>query len=119
MQELTNNLKEGPRRVRAAKVQTGRHAVAVDTKIKLKNLGRLKRIEGQIRGVQGMVEGDRYCADIMVQIAAINGALRAVARELLHNHLRHCATEAIRSGSSKRADEMYAELSTLFAKFAR
>jgi DNA-binding FrmR family transcriptional regulator len=54
-----------------------------------------------------MVEADRYCA------------LRAVARELLRNHLRHCATEAIRSGSSRRAEEMYAELSALFAKFAR
>jgi CsoR family transcriptional regulator, copper-sensing transcriptional repressor len=119
MQELTNNFKEGPRRVRAAKAQTGRHAVAVDAPIKLKNLRRLKRIEGQVRGVQRMVEADRYCADIMVQIAAINEALRAVARELLRNHLRHCATEAIRSGSSRRAEEMYAELSALFAKFAR
>jgi DNA-binding FrmR family transcriptional regulator len=80
---------------------------------------RLKRIEGQVRGVQRMVTEDRYCADVMIQIAAINEALRAVARELLRNHLRHCATEAIRSGSSKRAEEMYAELSTLFAKFAR
>lgn len=66
-----------------------------------------------------MVEEGRYCADVMVQIAAINEALRAVARELLHNHLRHCATEAIRSGSSKRAEEMYSELSDLFRQFAR
>lgn len=97
----------------------GRHAVGVDAPAKVKNLRRLKRIEGQVRGVERMVEEERYCADIMVQIAAINEALRAVGRELLHNHLRQCATEAIRSGSSRRAEEMYAELSDLFAKFAR
>lgn len=66
-----------------------------------------------------MVDDERYCADILIQIAAVNEALRAVARELLRNHLQHCATEAIRSGSSEKADEMYAELVSLFARFAR
>ncbi len=102
-----------------SKANITRRAVAADPAVKSNNLKRLKRIEGQVRGVQRMVEEDRYCADIMVQIAAINEALRAVARELLQNHLRHCATEAIRSGSSKRAEEMYAELSGLFGRFAR
>lgn len=94
-------------------------AVAVKLTVKSRNLKRLKRIEGQVRGIQRMVEQERYCADIMVQIAAINEALRAVARELLDNHLRHCATKAIRNGSARRAEEMYAELCDLFAKFAR
>jgi DNA-binding FrmR family transcriptional regulator len=99
--------------------RTPRHAAGVDATLKSRNLKRLKRIEGQVRGVQRMVEADRYCADVMIQIAAINEALRAVARQLLRNHLRHCATEAIRSSNPKRAEEMYAELSALFAKFAR
>jgi CsoR family transcriptional regulator, copper-sensing transcriptional repressor len=118
MQELTDNRAQ-PVRARTAAAHTARRALAVDAVLKSKNLRRLKRIEGQVRGVQKMVEEGRYCADVMIQIAAINEALRAVARELLHNHLRHCATEAIRSGSSKRAEEMYAELSDLFRKFAR
>ena len=118
MQELTDK-REQPVRARTAAARTPRRAVAVDAALKSRNLRRLKRIEGQVRGVQRMVEEGRYCADVMIQIAAINEALRAVARELLHNHLRHCATEAIRSGSSKRAEEMYSELSDLFGKFAR
>ena len=118
MHDLTHHRGQAPNRSRA-KPQAPRHAVAVDAAVKSTNLKRLKRIEGQVRGLQRMVEQDRYCADIMVLIAAINEALRAVARQLLHNHLRHCATEAIRSGSSKRAEEIYAELSELFAKFAR
>ena len=118
MQDLKSN-HEQPVRARAAAARTPRRAVAVDAAVKSRNLRRLRRIEGQVRGVQRMVDEGRYCADVMVQIAAINEALRAVARELLHNHLRHCATEAIRSGSSKRAEEMYAELSDLFRKFAR
>lgn len=119
MQELKNNREQGTARARGAPVKAARPAVAVDAALKSRNLKRLKRIEGQVRGVQRMVEDGRYCADIMVQIAAINEALRAVARELLRNHLRHCATEAIRSASSRRADEMYAELLDLFARFAR
>jgi DNA-binding FrmR family transcriptional regulator len=96
-----------------------RRALRVDANLRALNLKRLKRIEGQVRGVHRMVEEDRYCAEIMIQIAAINEALRAVARKLLQNHLRHCATIAIRSGSPSRAEKMYEEVSDLFAKFAR
>ena len=118
MQEITLHCDRESNRNRA-KLQVRRNAVAVDAALKSANLKRLKRIEGQIRGLQRMVEQDRYCADIMVQIAATNEALRAVARQLLRNHLRHCATEAIRSGISKRAEDIYTELSNLFARFAR
>src|ERR671925_630071 len=76
----------------------GRKAVAVDADIKDKNLKRLRRIEGQVRGIQKMVEEDRYCADIMTQISSVHEALRAVARELMRNHLKHCATAAIKAG---------------------
>src|SRR5262245_49133156 len=85
-----------------------RTAVAVDPEIKTRNLTRLRRIEGQIRGLQKMVEDDRYCADIMTQIASVHEALRSVGRELMRNHLRHCATSALRDGGD-RAEQMYDE----------
>ncbi len=88
----------------------GRKAVAVDPEIKDRNLKRLRRIEGQVRGLQKMVEEDRYCADVMTQIGSVHEALRSVGRELMRNHLRHCASEAIRNGSPTRAEAMYEEL---------
>ena len=84
-------------------------ALAVDADIKERNLKRLRRIEGQVRGLQKMVEEDRYCADIMTQISSVHEALRAVGRELMRNHLRHCTAEAVRSGEA-RAEEIYDEL---------
>ena len=86
-----------------------RKAVAVDPDIKSRNLTRLRRIEGQVRGLQRMVEEDRYCADIMTQVASVHEALRSVGRELMRNHLRHCATAAVRSGGDE-AEKMYDEL---------
>lgn len=65
-----------------------------------------------------MVEEDRYCADIMTQVAAVHEALRSVAHELMRNHLKHCATTAIRSGGSD-ADAMYDELLDLMHKLNR
>jgi DNA-binding FrmR family transcriptional regulator len=96
----------------------GRKAVAVDPDIKQRNLKRLRRIEGQVRGLQKMVEQDRYCADIMVQISSVNEALRAVGRELMRNHLRHCASKAIRSGPDE-ANAMYDELIDLMYRSGR
>ncbi|HJU72213.1 MAG TPA: metal-sensitive transcriptional regulator [Gemmatimonadaceae bacterium] len=101
-----------------ADAATGRKAVAVDADVKAQNLVRLRRIEGQVRGLQKMVEEDRYCADIMTQISSVQEALRAVGRELLRNHLRHCASAAIR-GSSEQAEAMYDELVNLFHRSAR
>ena len=88
---------------------TDRKAVAVEPDAKARNLKRLRRIEGQVRGLQKMVEEDRYCADIMTQISSVHEALRAVGRELMKNHLRHCATRAIRS-SEQEAGAMYDEI---------
>ncbi len=93
-------------------------AVGVDPEIKKKNLLRLRRIEGQIRGLQAMVEEDRYCADILTQISSVHEALRAVAREFMRNHLKHCAASAIRAGAD-RADAMYDELIELIHKHSR
>ncbi|HET7274721.1 MAG TPA: metal-sensitive transcriptional regulator [Longimicrobiaceae bacterium] len=95
-----------------------RSAVAVEPDSKDRNLKRLRRIEGQVRGLQRMVEEDRYCADIMTQISSVHEALRSVGRELMRNHLRHCAATAIRSGDAE-ADEMYDELLNLMYKHVR
>jgi len=89
--------------------ETGRKAVAVDADGKARNLKRLRRIEGQVRGLQKMVEEERYCADILAQIASVHEALRAVGRELARNHLKHCAAAAARSSASE-ADAVYDEL---------
>ena len=96
----------------------GRHAVAVDPAIKERNVKRLRRIEGQVRGIQKMVEEDRYCADIMTQISSVHEALRSVGRELMRNHLKHCATAAIRGGEAD-AEAMYDELVDLMFKHSR
>ncbi|HEY0672257.1 MAG TPA: metal-sensitive transcriptional regulator [Longimicrobiales bacterium] len=93
-------------------------ALAVDADTKARNLKRLRRIEGQVRGLQKMVEEDRYCADIMTQISSVHEALRAVGRELMRNHLRHCATSAIR-GTPDEANAMYDELIELMYKHVR
>jgi CsoR family transcriptional regulator, copper-sensing transcriptional repressor len=86
-----------------------RKAAGVDAGVKERNLKRLRRIEGQVRGLQKMVESDRYCADIMTQVSAVQEALRSVSRELMRNHLKYCATRAIR-GTAAQADAMYDEL---------
>ncbi|MBY0490396.1 MAG: metal-sensitive transcriptional regulator [Gemmatimonadaceae bacterium] len=86
-----------------------RKAVAVDPDIKARNAKRLRRIEGQVRGLQRMVEEDRYCADILTQIASVHEALRSVGKELMRNHLKHCASDAIRKGPDEAA-QMYDEL---------
>jgi len=96
----------------------GRKAVRVDAAIKERNIKRLRRIEGQIRGLQKMVEEDRYCADVLTQVSSVHEALRSVARELMRNHLKHCAASAIRSGEPK-AEAMYDELVELMFKHSR
>jgi DNA-binding FrmR family transcriptional regulator len=97
----------------------GRKAIAVDPEIRGRNVRRLRRIEGQVRGLQRMVEEERYCADIMVQLAAVQEALRSVGRELMRNHLKHCATAAIRGGDEQTAEAMYDELIDLMYRNVR
>lgn len=96
----------------------GRRAAGVDPDRKDRNLVRLRRIEGQVRGLQRMVKQDRYCADILTQISSVHEALRAVGRELYRNHLEHCAADAIRSGEEE-AEEMYDELVELMYRYVR
>jgi CsoR family transcriptional regulator, copper-sensing transcriptional repressor len=95
-----------------------RKAMGVDPGIKESNLKRLRRIEGQVRGLQKMIEEDRYCADILTQISSVQEALRSVGRELMRNHLKHCATQAIRSGGAD-AEATYDELIEMIYRHSR
>jgi DNA-binding FrmR family transcriptional regulator len=95
-----------------------RLAVAVEPELKAAAVRRLRRIAGQVRGLESMVDQERYCADILVQIASVQEALRGVSRLLMRNHLEHCATMAIRSGGES-ADAMYDELLDLVYRHAR
>ena len=99
--------------------EKSRKALAVDPEIKSSNLKRLKRIEGQVRGLARMVEEDRYCPDIMVQISSVQEALRAVGRGLMRNHLRHCVSQAIRNGIPAKTEAIYDELMKLIYTHAR
>ncbi|WP_298180753.1 metal-sensitive transcriptional regulator [Saccharomonospora sp.] len=81
-------------------------------------LKRLRRIEGQIRGLQRMVENDEYCIDVLTQIAAATKALQAVSLGLMEEHLRHCVAEAITEGGAK-ADEKVREASAAIARLVR
>jgi CsoR family transcriptional regulator, copper-sensing transcriptional repressor len=95
-----------------------RKAVGVTPGTTERTLKRLRRIEGQVRGLQKMVAEERYCADIMTQLSSVHEALRAVGRELMRNHLEHCATKAIR-GTPDQAAEMYDELLDLIYTHSR
>lgn len=77
---------------------------------------RLGRIEGQVRGVQKMVEEDRYCGDILDQIHSVQQALKSVGRLITRNHLETCLTEALRSGDEAAAQETYDEIMDLLKK---
>lgn len=93
-------------------------ASGVSPAIKAANLAHLRRIEGQVRGIAAMVQHDRYCPDIITQVAAARQSLRAVARNLLRNHLEHCATAALRGSESQRS-HMTRELLDLVSKLDR
>lgn len=79
---------------------------------------RLRRIEGQVRGLQAMVEADRYCIDVLTQIAAVTRALQQVGLGLLEEHLSHCVREAIESGGPEAAEKV-AEASAAVARLVR
>jgi DNA-binding FrmR family transcriptional regulator len=79
---------------------------------------RLRRIEGQVRGVQRMVEDDKYCIDVLTQISAVTSALQAVALELLDDHLGHCVAGALADGGDA-AEEKLAEASAAIARLVK
>jgi CsoR family transcriptional regulator, copper-sensing transcriptional repressor len=81
-------------------------------------LTRLRRIEGQVRGIARMIESDKYCIDVLTQVAAVTNALEAVALGLLDEHLRHCLTEAAAEGGAV-ADQKVAEASAAIARLVK
>lgn len=80
---------------------------------KKKLINRLNRIEGQIRGIRGMVEKDAYCNDILIQSAAVNAAVNAFNRELLSSHIHGCVARDIREGNDEVIDELVSTLQKL------
>ena len=76
-------------------------------------LNRLSRIEGQVRGIKGMVEKDAYCTDILVQVAAVNAALNSFNKVLLANHIKTCVTKDIKEGREETVDELVTVLQKL------
>ena len=92
---------------------------AMRTEIKAPCLKRLKRIEGQVRGLSRMVEADRYCIDIVTQIAAVRAALRRVEEEVLRDHVAHCVEHAVASGTKAEQRRKIAELMDVLARAER
>jgi CsoR family transcriptional regulator, copper-sensing transcriptional repressor len=86
---------------------------------KSSSLKRLSRIEGQVRGVARMVEEDRYCIDIITQVAAVRAALRRVEEEILREHISHCVEHAIVSGDAAEQRRKVAELMDVLSRSAR
>ncbi|MGY1653230.1 metal-sensitive transcriptional regulator [Geodermatophilus sp. SYSU D01119] len=82
------------------------------------HLKRLRRIEGQVRGLQRMVEDEKYCIDILTQVSAVTSALQSVALGLLEEHLGHCVAEAVAAGGPE-ADEKVREASAAIARLVR
>jgi CsoR family transcriptional regulator, copper-sensing transcriptional repressor len=80
---------------------------------------RLHRIEGQVRGIERMVEDDRYCIDILTQISAVNTALESLAFKVLDDHVNHCVADALSSGDPKKASQKSKELLDAVQRFAR
>jgi DNA-binding FrmR family transcriptional regulator len=89
----------------------------IDATTKAKAIGRLRRIEGQVQGLQRMIDGDAYCVDILLQVAAVQGALEQVEKLLLGRHIESCVSDAIRSGSKNDRLRKIDELLNVFTRF--
>ena len=91
----------------------------IDADTKAKALGRLRRIEGQVQGIQRMVEEDKYCVDILLQLSAVQGALTQVSRLLLARHIESCVKEALTSGTKEDRGRKIEELVDVCSRFGR
>ena len=89
----------------------------IDDETRTKTLGRLRRIEGQVQGLQRMIEADQYCVDILLQISAVQGALEQVEKLLLGRHIESCVADALRSGSRTERQRKVDELLEVFSRF--
>jgi DNA-binding FrmR family transcriptional regulator len=90
----------------------------IDADTKAKALGRLRRVEGQVQGIQRMVEDDKYCVDILLQLAAVQGAVEQIQKLVLGQHIESCVSDAIRSGSNRDRQRKIGELLEVFARFS-
>jgi DNA-binding FrmR family transcriptional regulator len=90
----------------------------MQTETRRQSLSRLSRVEGQVRGIARMVEEDRYCVDIVTQIAAARAALKRVADELLKDHVAHCVEHAIQSGNLREQRQKVKELLAVLAQLS-
>ena len=97
-------------------VETRTHGYTAEKEALIK---RLHRIEGQVRGIEKMIEDDRYCVDILTQVSAVNTALEALAFKILDDHVRHCVAGALTSGDEADALEKTEELLAAVHRFAR
>jgi DNA-binding FrmR family transcriptional regulator len=91
----------------------------MQTNAKASTLKRLRRIEGQVRGLARMVEDDRYCIDVVTQLSAVRAARRAVEEEVLRDHASHCIAHAIASGNKTDQRRKVAELMDVLSRSAR
>ncbi len=89
----------------------------INAETKGKALGRLRRIEGQVQGLQRMIDGEAYCVDILLQISAVQGALEQVEKLLLGRHIESCVADALRTGSKGERQQKLDELIEVFARF--
>ena len=90
----------------------------MDMQAKAKTLGRLRRIEGQVQGIQRMVEEEKYCVDILLQLTAVQGAVEQVQKLVLGQHLESCVVEAVRSGSTRDRQKKMDELLDVLSRFS-
>ena len=90
----------------------------MDADTKGRALGRLRRIEGQVQGIQRMVEEDKYCVDILLQLAAVQGAVEQVQKLVLGQHIETCVSEAIRSGNARERQKKVGALMEVFSRFS-
>lgn len=101
-------------------IHTHHHgALQAEPETRHKVAARLKRIEGQVRGIQKMVDEGRYCPDVLTQIASVHAALRGVGKVLMRSHLQHCVTDALRSGDPVEAERAYGEVMDLMYRHVR
>ncbi len=89
----------------------------INAETKTKALGRLRRIEGQVQGLQRMIDAEAYCVDVLLQISAVQGALEQVQKLLLGRHIESCVADALRSGSKTDRQRKIDELIEVFSRF--
>ncbi|MGD0263520.1 MAG: metal-sensitive transcriptional regulator [Candidatus Methylomirabilota bacterium] len=89
----------------------------MDAETKRRALNRLRRIEGQVQGIQRMIEEDKYCVDIMLQLSAVQGALEQVSKILMHRHIESCVMDTMKAGSERERTRKIEELVEVFSRY--